>query len=285
MPFLIRGTRHLLDGFPLQRLLPHREHRRVGPFLLLDTFGPHQFLPGEGMQVPPHPHIGLATLTFLLEGELMHRDSLGSAQCLPSAAVNWMCAGRGIVHSERSPSHLAAQSHTLRGLQLWIALPDALSECEPDFVHVAANEVPRVAMQDAQVRVLAGTGWGLQSAVPATSPLVVALIDLPAGGSLQLPKEYAECALLLIDGDIDLHHMPLPESTLVVIDHGDTLHLQAHRDARLLYLGGEPVGPRYLWWNFVARERERIEQAKSDWAAGNFGRIAGESEPVALPER
>jgi len=285
MPFLIRGTQHQLDRFPVNRLLPHREHRRVGPFLLLDTFGPHCFLPGEGMQVPPHPHIGLCTLTFLFEGELIHRDSLQSVQCLPPGAVNWMCAGRGIVHSERSPTHLAAQSHALHGLQLWIALPDALAECDAAFVHVAAASVPVVSLQDARIRLLAGSCWGQQSAVPETSPLVAAIIELPAGGTVRLPLAYSECAFLLIDGEVDVQHMPMPEGALVVLDSGDDVLLHSQTATRLLFLAGEPVGSRYLWWNFVARGRERIDQAKADWREGRFGQIAGEQAPVALPER
>lgn len=285
MPFLILGTRHQLDGFPVHRLLPHREHRRVGPFLLLDSFGPHPFSAGEGMQVPPHPHIGLATLTCLFQGELMHRDSLGSVQCLSPGAVNWMCAGRGIVHSERSPLHLATQSHRLQGVQLWIALPEAQAECEPAFVHLAVEDVPVLSMQDATIRLLAGSAWGRRSGLPDTSPMVAAVIELPAGGAVRLPLPYAERALLLIEGDADVQQMPMPAGALVVIDDGDEIHLQAHGDARLLCLAGDPVGSRYLWWNFVARDRERIEQAKADWREGRFGQIAGEAAPVPLPER
>ena len=244
MPFLVRGTRHQLDGFAVLRLLPHREHRRVGPLLLLDCFGPHQFSAGEGMQVPPHPHIGLATLTFLLQGELMHRDSLGSVQCLSAGAVNWMCAGRGIVHSERSPLHLAMQSHRLQGVQLWIALPEAQAECEPAFMRVAAEDVPVLSMQDAAIRLLAGSAWGHRSGLPDTSPLLAAVIDLPAGGTVRLPLAYAERALLLIDGEADVQQMPMPAGALVVIDDGDEIHLQAHSDARVLCLAGDPVGPR-----------------------------------------
>jgi redox-sensitive bicupin YhaK (pirin superfamily) len=277
--------RDLGGGFMVARLLPFLRRRMVGPFVFLDRMGPVSVAPGEGLDVRPHPHIGLATLTYLFAGEILHRDSLGTVQTIRPGAVNWMIAGRGIAHSERTDPALRRQGSTLFGLQSWVALPLADEETVPAFVHVASADLPAVAGAGWSVRLVAGTGFGARSPVPVFSPLVYADIALTPGARLALPAEHAERALLVVEGEVTLAGAALPSGQLVVLSPEGEPVIAAAAAARLVLLGGEPLeGPRQIWWNFVSSRAERIEAAKADWRAGRFPAVIGETELTPLPE-
>jgi redox-sensitive bicupin YhaK (pirin superfamily) len=277
--------RDLGGGFAVSRLLPFMRRRMVGPFIFLDVMGPVTLAPGEGLDVAPHPHIGLATLTYLLAGEILHRDSLGTVQTILPGAVNWMIAGRGIAHSERTDAALRGRGSSLFGLQSWVALPAADEETAPAFVHVASDALPVIADAGKTVRLVAGTGFGARSPVPVFSPLVYADIALAPGARLPLPAEHPERALLVIEGEVALAGAALPVGRLLVLQPGGDLLIVAATTSRLILLGGEPLeGSRQIWWNFVSIRAERIEMAKADWREGRFPPVVGETERIPLPE-
>ncbi|MBW8366912.1 MAG: pirin family protein [Arenimonas sp.] len=273
-------------GFTVKRLLPHASRRSVGPFVFFDHIGPAVIKPGHPMQVRPHPHIGLATVTYLWEGAIMHRDSLGSAQEISPGDVNWMTAGRGIVHSERTPERLLDRPHRMHGLQTWVALPRGHEEVAPAFTHHPAATLPVVDVPGARLTIVAGHAFGQRAPAEVLAETLYVSMDLQAGCALVIPAEHGERALYPVEGQLELDGVPLPAEHLTVLDPGTQPRLTARTDARVMLLGGEPLdGPRLIWWNFVSHSRERIEQAKADWKEGRFGQVPGETESIPLPDR
>lgn len=273
-----------LGGFSVRRVLPNAERRSVGPFVFFDEMGPADFAPGQGIEVRPHPHIGLATLTYLFEGEILHRDSLGHHQPIHPGAVNLMTAGRGIVHSERTDPALRASGQRLHGIQTWMALPDALAETDPAFVHHPADTLPRTELGGVRVTVVAGSAFGLRSPVETASPTLYVDLQCPAGATITLPAA-AERAVYVATGRAEVQEgCALEAGTMGVLAPGAEATLRTSEDSRVLVVGGEPVGPRHLWWNFVAADRARIERAKADWREGRFDGIEGDEEFIPLPE-
>ena len=274
-----------LGGFSVRRILPAAKRRSVGPFVFLDHMGPALLRAGEGMDVRPHPHIGLATLTYLVAGRIRHRDTLGSVQDIVPGAVNWMTAGRGIAHSERTAPDDRLAPHTVHGMQSWIALPAAHEETEPGFAHHDAALLPRVGERGLDIRLIAGAAFGLVSPVRTFSETLQADLRLAPGVRLALPREQPERALYILDGALTIAGETHGAHHMLVLCPGDAFEIEAAAPTRALLLGGEPLdGPRHLWWNFVSSRRERIEQAKADWQQGRFGAIAGETEFIPLPE-
>jgi redox-sensitive bicupin YhaK (pirin superfamily) len=285
-------TAHLLQprlhdlggGFVVRRLLPAAACPSVGPFVFFDHFGPVQAQPGDNHDVRPHPHIGLSTVTYLFEGAMQHSDSTGAVQRMEPGQLNWMTAGKGIVHSERTPADLRDKSRIAHGLQLWMALPVDQEECEPAFHHFGANAIPQFALDGARVTVMAGTAFGATSPVPAKSPTVYLDLQLDAGGALSVPADYSERALYALDAGCTLDGVALPQHQMQVLATGSTPLLQAGQAARVILVGGEPVGPRFIVWNFVSSRKERLLQARDDWEAGRFPGIAGETEFIPFPQ-
>lgn len=276
---------HDIGGLEVRRALPSRTRRMVGPFIFWDQMGPGEFVAGQGVDVRPHPHIGLATITFLFEGRVLHRDSLGVVQEIAPGAVNWMTAGRGIAHSERTPPATRAGAHRLFGIQSWIALPRALEETDPGFAHTPAEALPRLADGGVALTLIAGRAFGLASPVRTASDTLYADATLAAGARLALPRETEERALYVLTGAVEIAGTRYPAGQLLVFRAGDPIHIAADQPSRVLLLGGAAMdGPRHIWWNFVSSSRERIEQAKADWKAGRFVPVPDESEFIPLPE-
>jgi redox-sensitive bicupin YhaK (pirin superfamily) len=278
---------HDIGGFEVRRALPAKERQMVGPFIFFDQMGPGEFLAGRGLDVRPHPHIGLSTVTYLFNGEILHRDSLGSQQPIVPGDVNWMTAGRGIAHSERTDQVLRTHSNRLFGIQSWVALPKDAEETAPAFVHHPAASLPLVEDGGVRLRLIAGTGWGLAAPVAISSPLFYADAVLAPGAAFPLPDEHDERAAYVLDGEVEVAGDRFEPGRMLVFRAGDRLALRAEQQgARLLLLGGAAMdGPRHLFWNFVSSSRERIEQAKADWKAGRFGKVPGdEAEFIPLPE-
>ena len=265
----------------VERLLPFRQRRMVGPFIFADHIGPEELAPGSGRGVDAHPHIGLSTLTYLLEGRMVHRDSTGAVQTIEPGDVNWMTAGAGVTHTERPHPDDQSQTRSVHGLQLWVALPDESEEIVPWFEHHRWADMPVEGGPGASVTVSAGTGWGLESPVRVSSSLVLATVEVQ-GGSLPVPVDHAERAVLALDGTLDLDGHGLPIGHLVILVPGSTPRLTG--TGRAVVLGGEPVGRRHIWWNFVHSDLDRIEQAKADWQAQRFPTVPGDHDPwVPLP--
>jgi redox-sensitive bicupin YhaK (pirin superfamily) len=276
-----------LEGLSVERVLPSMARQMVGPFIFLDHIGPAVLRPPLALDFRPHPHIGLATVTYLLDGEILHRDSLGSAQSIRPGAGNWMFAGSGILHSERTPAELRAGAPRLHGVQLWVALPRAHEEEPPAFHHHPADALPVLSEGGVLVRLLAGQTFGLQAPVHTFSPLFLAEASLPAGALLPIPEDHADRGVYVIDGALEVGAARLASGRLAVLRSGTTPRLVAAGPTRVLLLGGEPLGERrHAWWNFVSSSRERIEEAKAAWAAGRFPKVPGdEVEFVPLPQR
>jgi redox-sensitive bicupin YhaK (pirin superfamily) len=271
-------------GFVVSRLLPSARQRSVGPFVFFDHFGPATEQPGLNHDVRPHPHIGLATVTYLFDGAMMHRDSLGNAQRIEPGAINWMSAGRGIVHSERKPDDLKQRSYLNHGLQLWVALPREHEEDEPSFSHTPASAIPDARVGDAHVRVLVGEAFGARSPVRRASATCYLDVQLPDGGVLDLPPLAPEIALYPVQGGLSVNSQRMDAGAMAVLEPGQPARLRASGATRIAIVGGEPLdGPRYLWWNFVSSRRERILQAGADWEAQRMGGIAGDPEFIPLP--
>jgi hypothetical protein len=274
-----------LGGFEVRRVLPSGQRQMVGPFIFFDQMGPAEFSPGAGIDVRPHPHIGLATVTYLLAGRIVHRDSLGVVQSIEPGDVNWMTAGRGIVHSERSDAELRKRRHKLDGIQIWVALPKAHEETEPDFAHYAAATLPLIEGEGKSVRVVAGSLFGKTSPVKTFSSLFYADAVLQAGATFALGATHEERAIYLVEGTVEIGGQLFEAGRLLVFSAGDEIAVKAESAARILLLGGEPPdGPRHIWWNFVSSSRERIEQAKTDWKAQRFPVVPGDAEFIPLPE-
>ncbi|MDB5779616.1 MAG: Pirin domain protein [Polaromonas sp.] len=273
-------------GFLVSRLLPAARRQSVGPFVFFDHFGPLQVQPGDNHDVRPHPHIGLATVTYLFDGAILHRDSLGSVQRIEPGAINWMTAGRGIVHSERAPDDLRNQAYLQHGLQLWAALPQAHEETAPDFAHTPAGDIPVVTLGAAEVRVLIGEAFGQASPVRTFAKTVYLDIRLAAGGHLDLPPLADELALYGVQGDLAVDGDALPARTLAILAPGAAARISATALARFMVLGGDALdGHRHIWWNFVSSRKDRIVQAGDDWLAQTMGQVAGDPEIIPLPER
>jgi redox-sensitive bicupin YhaK (pirin superfamily) len=273
-----------LGGFSVRRALPAQERRAIGPFVFLDQMGPAELPAGRGIDVRPHPHIGLATVTYLFDGAIVHRDGLGSVQTIRPGDVNWMTAGSGIVHSERSDPELRKRPQRLFGAQAWVALPAEREEMAPAFAHHPARSLPTVEAHGATLRIVAGGLFGVRSPVEIASELFLADAALEPGASLSLGAEYEERGLHLVRGSIEIAGETFETGVLLALASGRSVAIRAPRGARLLLLGGARLdGPRHLWWNFVSSRPERIEQAKEDWREGRFGAVPGETEFIPLP--
>jgi len=282
---LVPRTRDLGDGFQVRRALPAIERRSVGPFVFFDQMGPTVLKSGTGLDVRPHPHIGLATVTYLFEGEILHRDSLGTVQAIRPGEVNWMTAGSGIAHSERTPPELRTAGSRLFGIQTWVALPQAHEEVAPAFAHHEAAALPLIEDGGTRIRLIVGTLLGRRAPVAVFSEMFYADALLDAGGVLELTPEHEERALYILDGQIALDGRSFSAGQMVVLYAGATIIVTGELPSRLMMLGGAPLdGPRHLWWNFVSSSRERIEQAKNDWRHGRFASVPGETETIPLPE-
>lgn len=274
-----------VGGFDVRRALPTAQLRAVGPFVFLDQMGPARIAAGKGLDVRPHPHIGLSTMTYLYQGEIMHRDSLGTVQAIQPGAVNWMTAGRGIVHSERSPQSARTGEHALFGLQFWVALPRTHEEVEPSFLHLGSGALPAFSDAGVEGRVIAGEMAGRQSPLAAPHPMICVDFALRAGARVALPSLWPEQAVYVSAGAVELGSQRLSEGQLAVLSPGAETLAIAVAASRMMLLGGAPLdGPRHIWWNFVSSTAERIEQAKEDWRQGRFAPVPGESEFIPLPE-
>jgi redox-sensitive bicupin YhaK (pirin superfamily) len=275
-----------LGGFSVRRILPFAKRRMVGPFIFLDHMGPAQFAAGHGMDVRPHPHIGLATVTYLFEGEIHHRDTLGSSQEILPGAVNWMTAGRGIAHSERTGAEERARPHTAHGLQSWVALPKEYEEIAPEFHHHSTETLPEFSHQGVDFKLICGRALSHEAPVKVYSPIFYLEAKMSAGSRFTLPPEYRERALYLVSGKLRIGSTIIHPLTLPVFESGGDIAIEAMEDSRLMLLGGEPFPePRFIWWNFVSTSEDRIVQAKEDWKAGRFGVIQGDDkEFIPLPE-
>lgn len=278
-------SRDLGDGFMVRRILPYARRRHVGPFVFFDHMGPVAFEPGQGLDVRPHPHIGLATVTYLFEGEIMHRDSLGVAQPIHPGDVNWMVAGRGIVHSERTRDSLRRTGARLHGIQSWLALPQAHEETAPDFKHHPAASLPQIERQGCRMHLIAGKAFDSVSPVETPAPMFYYCAELQPGAALPLPEEYQERALYIVSGGLTVADETHEAGTMLVLNQGMQPPIRATAASRIMALGGAPLdGERHLWWNFVSSSKERIEQAKRDWREGRFAPVPGETEFIPLPE-
>jgi len=276
-----------LGEMTVRRALPSAERQMVGPFIFFDQMGPAEFLTDQGIDVRPHPHINLSTVTYLLKGEILHRDSLGTEQAITPGAVNWMRAGRGIVHSERTSPALRQSGQLLFGLQTWMALPEATEESEPAFQHYPREALPHVEDGPLTLRLIAGSTHGLASPLATPSETLYADIALRAGGRFEVEASHDERAVYVVRGRIAIGPDAHVAGTLLVLRPGEPVLVNAAEDARLMLFGGDPMeGPRYIWWNFVSSRPERIEQAKQEWARGKFDTVPGdEAEFIPLPEK
>lgn len=281
---LIKPHAKDVDGLAVRRLLPSHPHKMVGPFIFFDHMGPAAFGPGAGLDVRPHPHIGLATVTYLFDGVILHRDSLGNVQPIRPGDVNWMTAGSGIAHSERTPPELRASGGVLHGIQTWIALPAEHEDTRPAFEHHPAAALPVIRGTGIVLRVIAGTAFGETAPTTTFSDMFYVAADMAAGTHLCMPAEYPERAVYPVEGSILIGGDEAPEKHLAVLPEAQEITIEAKTDARIMLLGGKPIdGDRFIWWNFVASSREKIEQAKERWRAQGFGRVPDETEWIPLP--
>ncbi|WP_426342782.1 pirin family protein [Pseudoduganella sp. S-14] len=284
---LLKGhEKDLGGGFVVRRYLPAAMKQAVGPFIFFDHFGPVDVPLDADHDVRPHPHIGLATVTYLFEGAMEHRDSLGTLQRIEPGAINWMTAGRGIVHSERTPQDLVGVPHRTHGLQLWAALPKAHEEDEPSFAHTPAAAIPEMLVDGARVRVLIGSAFGHASPVKTFSQTLYLDVSLKAGQQLELSGLPAEAAIYPVSGSVDVDGAPVPQNTMALLDTSNSQRVSANTDAQFVIIGGEPLdGQRFLFWNFVSSSKERLLKAADDWEAQRFAKVPGETEFIPLPKR
>lgn len=288
---IIRPREVDVGGLVVRRALPSREIRAVGPWVFFDHIGPASFLPGKGIDVLPHPHINLATVTYLFEGELVHRDSIGSIQTITPGDVNLMVAAKGIVHSERTGPRLRAAGHDLAGIQLWHALPEELEEIDPIFFHYPSRDLPKQNVEGVELRVMIGKLHGLESPAKTYSPTLYAEARMPKGSSFNLGltgskkgEKDSDRAIYLLSGNIRHRDTELPLYSLTIFSQESDIKISAIEDSRIVIIGGKPMSTRYIWWNFVSSRSERIEKAKADWQAGLFGVVPGETDFYPLPE-
>ena len=280
---LIKPKEKDLGEFTVRRVLPAMQQKMVGPFIFFDHMGPADFLPGQGIQVRPHPHIGIATITYLFEGEIMHADSLGFHQAILPGAVNLMTAGRGIVHSERAGSDLDTHSR-LHGIQSWIALPDGQEEIEPAFVHTPATDLPQIDQPGITLRIIMGEAFGEHSPVTTYSPTLYVDCVMEAGATLQLPRLAEQTAIYVAEGELAIGGTVVSAGAMAVVADQAGPALTSNQASRCMIIGGDPVGERHIWWNFVSSSKDRIEQAKLDWRGGSFDAVPGDDEFIPLPE-
>ena len=287
MTTLIAPRTHDLGGFQVRRAVPSLQARSVGPFVFVDHMGPALFEPGRGIDVRPHPHIGLATVTYLWAGALRHRDTLGSVQDILPGDVNWMTAGRGIAHSERTPPQSRDAGHAIHGMQTWVALPKPDEEVAPSFHHHPAASLPTLERAGTRLRVIAGRAFGMESPVRVFAETFNVAVDLQPEAELDIAAEATQRALYVLEGDAQLDGSDIPDKQLVLLDPGTRHRLRAKTALKAMLFGGEPLdAPRHMWWNFVSSSKERIEQARHDWDSGAFGLIPGDDvERIPLPER
>ncbi|MGL5446505.1 MAG: pirin family protein [Rhabdaerophilum sp.] len=275
-----------IGGFEVRRALPSVGKKMVGPFVFFDQMGPSEFLLGQGLDVRPHPHIGLSTVTYLFDGSIVHRDSLGVVKEITPGALNLMTAGRGVTHSERTGEAARATGQRLYGIQAWAALPKGFEEQNPAFTHHPESDLPRITGEGKRVRIIMGEGYGQSSPVAFPHPAFYAEAILAPGAVLPLDPDYDERAIYTVSGEIDIAGDVFGPGQLLIFKPGDRISILAQSNARLMIFGGEPMdGPRHIWWNFVSSRKERIDQAKADWAAGRFDSVPGESEFIPLPEK
>jgi redox-sensitive bicupin YhaK (pirin superfamily) len=288
---IISGRQKDIGGFTVARVLPWSKRRRVGPFVFFDEMGPAVFEPGTGIDVRPHPHIGLATVTYLFEGEMDHADSLGVHQTIRPGDVNWMTAGCGVTHSERTGPKARRDGHSLHGIQVWVGLPEDREAIEPAFHHHKAGALPRINQDGAQMRLILGTAYGETSPVATYSPIVYLHAEAPAGARFELPKGYDDIAIYVVSGAIEAAGEAVSPGQMAVFSRAHQPVIRARQASRLMILGGNDIGERHIEWNFVASDRARIEQAKNDWRASIksgftnavFSLPPGESEWIDLP--
>jgi redox-sensitive bicupin YhaK (pirin superfamily) len=282
---IVSPMKDLGDGFQVRRALPSARRRMVGPFIFLDQMGPADFRSGQGLDVRPHPHIGLATVTYLFNGDVLHRDSLGTVQHIKPGEVNWMTAGRGIAHSERTGPEARAAGGRLYGIQAWVALPKQHEETAPAFIHHPSDTLPFLEGEGVRMRLIAGSLHGKRSPVKTHSDMFYADAALEAGAGLVLRAEYEERALYLAEGTVEIDGIEFNAGELLVFRPGSEISLQASEASRMMLLGGEPMdGPRHIFWNFVSSSRDRLEEAKADWKNGRFTAVPQETEFIPLPE-
>jgi redox-sensitive bicupin YhaK (pirin superfamily) len=282
---LLTGHPRDLGGFSVRRALPSMHRRLVGPFIFWDHMGPVKLEAGHGMDVRPHPNINLATVTFLFEGEIVHKDSLGSDQVITPGDVNWMTAGRGIVHSERTGAELRKSGPAMHGIQSWVALPTDREEVAPSFQHVAGKSLPTLEQAGVRLRVIAGAAYGATSPVEVMSPLFYVEAELPPDATLTLPEEYAERAAYVVEGSIECDGDVAEAGTMAVAPDNVKSAIRARAPSRVMLLGGAPMGKRFIWWNFVSSSQERIERAKQEWKGRAFPSVPGDDvEWIPLPE-
>ncbi|ESP92173.1 MULTISPECIES: pirin family protein [Pseudoalteromonas] len=286
MAQLLNSTTYDIGGLTVNRLLPHMKKRMVGPFIFFDHMGPTSFPVGEGIEVQPHPHIGLSTLTYLIEGQILHRDSLGNCIEITPGDVNWMTAGKGIVHSERESFETRASQHNLNGLQLWVALPEHYSDIEPSFEHISRHDLPQITHKGVMKRVIAGEAYGLQSPIATYSPMFYVDIIASAQNQLEVPNPKQETAIYLIYGEVKVAGQTYNPGDFVLLAASDKT-ISVSKNARLVLLGGDKwENVPYIHWNFVSFSKDRIEQAKRDWQQGDFPSIKYDNlEYVPLPTK
>lgn len=280
-----------LGGFMVRRVLPFATHRMVGPFIFFDQMGPVDFAPGKGMDVRPHPHINLATVTYLFEGKIQHRDSLGSNQMIEPGAINWMTTGRGMVHSERTPADLRSTGGRLHGIQCWVALPEEHEEATPTFAHHAKETLPKIQRAGLEFNLLLGEWEGVRSPVAVHSDMFYLETHIPKGREILIPTDNREGAIYVVKGAIKVNGQPIAEHSMGVAEKTEDLQVFADEDSHLMILGGKALGARNIFWNFVSSSAERLEKAKADWARGPgaegspFGLIPGDDkEFIPLPQ-
>lgn len=281
---LIRPGQKDLGGFSVRRCLPWPQRRLVGPWIFFDHAGPGEFAPGEGVDVRPHPHINLATVTYFFEGQFLHQDSLGNNQVIEPGDINLMVAGKGIVHSERTPDDLRPSGSTINALQLWLALPEADEEIPPAFYHYDRDEIPEVVIDGVDVRVMMGTAFSVTSPVKTFAETLYFEALIPEGLTLDLP-EIEERAIYVVEGELELDGEVIPQYAMAVLSSISGLRIRASKASRIALIGGENIGQRHIWWNFVSSRKERIEQAKQDWREGRFDKVPGDDQEfIPLPE-
>ena len=281
----LKPRAHDLGGFTVQRLLPSLPAKMIGPFIFFDHFGPITFAPGAGADVRPHPHIGLATVTYLFDGDMIHRDSLGTVQRIEPGAVNWMTAGSGIVHSERTAPETRARGHRMHGIQTWVALPPDQERVEASFSHQPRAALPEIALPGVTMRLLAGSGFGRRAPTPVFSPMHYLALEMQPGAAIAVPPEHEERGVYAVAGEIRIAGELLPERHLGVLPSGATVSIEAPAGARAMLLGGMPLeGDHLIWWNFVASSRALIDAASKRWREQGYPSVPGETEFIPLPE-
>jgi redox-sensitive bicupin YhaK (pirin superfamily) len=282
---LLRPHTKDLGGFEVRRLLPAHPQKLVGPFIFFDHMGPAQLPAGGGIDVRPHPHIGLATVTYLFDGAIMHRDSLGTVQRIEPGAVNWMTAGHGIAHSERSPDDERPKGPRLHGIQTWIALPQAHERTEPHFSHHPKNTIPLITLPGVYMHLIAGTAFGRTSPTPTYSPMFYLAVEMEAGAAFELPREHEERAVYVVSGEVSVAGVDLPARHMAVVAPDEAVRVAARSAARVMLLGGSAIdGDRHIWWNFVSSSAASMDEAAARWEAGGFPAVPGETEFIPLPK-